>query len=62
MIKQLALCDKGMGQNLAQQIIETALKDGCVNNNFSPKTLDRFVENYDLEYQSVKNIDLNCIS
>ena len=62
MIKQLALCGQGMGKKLARQIIEAALKDGCVNNSFSPKTLDRFVANYDLECRSVKNIDPARIS
>ena len=62
MIKQLAFCGQGMGKKLARQIIEAALKDGCVNTIFSPKTLEQFGANNDLECRSVKNIDPACIS
>jgi hypothetical protein len=61
LIKQLALCGQGIGKKAARQIIKEALKDGIDTGDgkasFSRSTLNRFIQNYNLECKSVKNID-----
>eukprot|EP00531_Pseudo-nitzschia_arenysensis_P020314 CAMPEP_0116121844 /NCGR_PEP_ID=MMETSP0329-20121206/3908_1 /TAXON_ID=697910 /ORGANISM="Pseudo-nitzschia arenysensis, Strain B593" /LENGTH=1159 /DNA_ID=CAMNT_0003615673 /DNA_START=16 /DNA_END=3493 /DNA_ORIENTATION=- len=63
-IKQLALCGQGIGKKAVSQILTTALKDWNRDNDklFSTRTLDRFIENYDLECRAVKNIDPDRIA
>ena len=62
LIKQLALCGQGIGKIAAKQIFVEALKDGSNDGRFSRSTLNRFIQNYELECKNVKNIDPARIS
>ena len=59
LIKQMALCGQGFGKKAAEEILNNASKNwsGPKDSIFSRSTLDRFINNYQLECKSVKNID-----
>ena len=59
LIKQMALCGQGFGKKAAGEILTNALKNWSRPDEsaFSRSTLDRFINNYQLECKSVKNID-----
>ena len=59
LIRQLALCGQGLGRKAVSEVLTRALKDWNNNSDrlFSTRTLKRYLNNYDLECRSVKNID-----
>ena len=53
LIKQLAACGQGLARKVVEKIVNAALDD----HEISRRTLDRYMEQYDLRCKGVKNID-----